>query len=260
LLSDFGLADPYVAQMKAIIRSVSSSTEIIDISHGIEKHDIASGSFLLETTTHLFPTGSIHVAVVDPGVGGTRLPILIACNKGVLIGPDNGLLVRASKILGFQAAYHIRRTRFHRDQVSSTFHGRDIFAFTAGMIAEGEKPSSVGPELKALVSLKIPDPGISKDVISCRVLYVDSFGNIVTNISEGVMGKIGLREGARVIIGPGKEDVRHQGSLSRSYFDIPRDQFGLLIGSQGYLEIALRESSAASLLGVKPLDRLEIQF
>jgi S-adenosyl-L-methionine hydrolase (adenosine-forming) len=103
LLSDFGLVDPYVAQMKAVILSIVPEAEIVDISHGVEKYNIASGSYLLETTLPFFPTGSIHVAVVDPGVGGPRLPIAIDCDHGTLIGPDNGLLARAADRLGFRA-------------------------------------------------------------------------------------------------------------------------------------------------------------
>ena len=260
LLSDFGLSDPYVAQMKAVVRSISPSVEIIDVSHGIERHNIAAGSFVLESTVPFFPVGSIHVAVVDPGVGGTRLPIVIVCDKGVLVGPDNGLLVRASKRLDFQAAYQIRSSKFHRDNVSSTFHGRDIFASTAANIAEGMSPVDVGPELKSLVSLNIPDPGLSSGVLSCRVIYVDSFGNIVTNISTENSERYGIHEGTEVLVTVEKEAIRHRGLVTRSYYEIPSDQLGLLVGSQGFLEIASREASAAKKIGVKLLDRLEIGF
>lgn len=260
LLSDFGLTDPYVAQMKAVVRSISPSVEIIDVSHGIERHNIAAGSFVLESTVPFFPAGSIHVAVVDPGVGGTRLPIVIVCDKGILIGPDNGLLVRASKKLNYHAAYQIRSSKFQRDRVSSTFHGRDIFASTAANIAEGMGPADVGPELKSLVSLNIPDPGLISGTLSCRAIYVDSFGNVVTNISAEDSGRYGIREGTRVLITVEKETFRHRGLVTRSYYEIPSDQLGLLWGSQGFLEIASRESSAAKRLGVKLLNRLEIGF
>src|ERR1700751_3212010 len=143
-LSDFGLTDPYVAQMKAVVLSTALNAEIVDISHGVEKHNVAAGSFILETSVPFFPMGSVHVAVVDPGVGGERLPIVIECNQGVLIGPDNGLLARASDKLGFQTAYRITDSHFIRDMPSTTFHGRDIFAFTAAGIAAGRRPNEVG--------------------------------------------------------------------------------------------------------------------
>jgi len=246
--------------MKAVIRSTISDAEIIDISHEIEKHNIAAGSFLLETTTPFFPTGSIHVGVVDPGVGGTRLPIVIDCEKGMLIGPDNGLLHRAARRLGFQAAYKITNSKFNRNNVSSTFHGRDIFAFTAAKIAEGTKPDQVGPELDAIVDLDIPDPEFSKNTLTCRVLYVDSFGNIITNISESSLDKFRFRQGMHVRIIPERTREQHDGLTTTSYFDIPEHRFGLLLGSQGYLEVALKEASAAARLRLKPLDSLSIRF
>jgi S-adenosyl-L-methionine hydrolase (adenosine-forming) len=260
LLSDFGLADPYVAQIKAVIRTTISDTEIIDISHEIEKHNITAGSFLLETTAPFFPTGSIHVGIVDPGVGGTRLPIVIACEKGVLIGPDNGLLHRASRKLGFQAAYRITNSKFNRNNVSSTFHGRDIFAFTAAQIAEGSDPKEVGPELDAVVSLNIPDPESTKNTVKCRVLYVDSFGNIITNIPESSLDKLGFRHGMHVKIISEETGEQYDGLTTISYFDIPERRFGLLLGSQGFVEIALKEASAAAWLHSKPLDSLSIRF
>ncbi len=260
LLSDFGLTDPYVAQMKAVIRSVSPNVEIIDVSHGVERYNIAAGSFVLETTTPFFPDGSIHVGVVDPGVGGTRLPIVIACDKGILVGPDNGLLVRASKKLKYQAAYQIKSSKFQRDQISSTFHGRDIFAFTAANIAEGMKPADAGPEIDSLVSLNIPDPRISSNILSCRALYMDSFGNVVTNIPTADPARYRIHDRAGLMISVEKRRNRYDGLVTRSYFDLPLDRFGLLAGSQGFFEIALREASAAAKLGVKLLDRLEISF
>lgn len=260
LTSDFGLTDPYVGQMKAVIRSISPSVEIIDISHGINRHNLAAGSFVLESTVPFFPVGAVHVAVVDPEVGGTRLPIVIVCDNGVLVGPDNGLLVRASKRLNYKAAYQIRSSKFHRDRVSSTFHGRDIFASTAANIAEGMNPVDLGPELKSLVSLNIPDPGLSSGILSCRVIYVDSFGNVVTNISAENSETYGILEGARVLVTVEKETISYLGLVTRSYYEIPSDQLGLLVGSQGFLEIASREASAAKKLGVKLLDRLEIGF
>ncbi len=196
LLSDFGLSDCYVAQMKGVIRSTASRADIIDISHGVEKHNIAVGSYLLETTAPFFPDGSIHIAVVDPGVGGPRLPIAVVCERGVLVGPDNGLLARTAQKLGFRVAYRIQNSRFSRDKVSSTFHGRDVFAYTAAKIAQGREPSEVGTKLAAIAKLDIPDASFSKNLITCIVLYIDSFGNVVTNISEANVEQFGFRQGA----------------------------------------------------------------
>lgn len=259
LLSDFGLSDPYVAEMKGVIRSIAPSVEIIDISHGIERHSISAGSYVLETAVPFFPDGSIHVAVVDPGVGGSRKPILVACDKGVLVGPDNGLLVRASEKLGFQNAYQIQNAEFMRANVSSTFHGRDIFASAGAVIAIGTNPSLAGAKIQRMVRLEIPDPEFSKDHIMCRVLYVDSFGNVVTNISESNLDRLRFRESVRLRI-MSKDGGQFEGLTTNSYSEIPDGRFGLLLGSQGYLEIALKEASAAVKLHVRPLDTLEIRL
>jgi S-adenosyl-L-methionine hydrolase (adenosine-forming) len=260
LLSDFGLADLYVAQMKAVMLSMVPEAEVVDISHGVEKYNIAAGSYLLETTVPFFPKGSIHVAVVDPGVGGTRSPITIRCDQGTMIGPDNGLLARAADRLGFQVAHKITSRQFIRDGLSATFHGRDIFAFTAAKIAQGHKPSEVGPSLPRIARLELPDPIFSKKSVTCSVLYVDSFGNIVTNISEANSKEFRYQEGVHVSIVAGNNKDRRTGLTVKSYSDIPAGRFGLLHGSQGYLEIALKESSAALELRVKSLDSLEICF
>lgn len=259
LLSDFGLVDSYVAQMKAVILSIVPDVEIIDISHGVEKYNIAAGSYLLETTVPFFPRGSIHVAVVDPGVGGPRLPIAISCHRGTMIGPDNGLLSRAADKLGFRAAHKVTRCQFIKYGPSSTFHGRDIFAFTAAKIAQGHKLSEVGPPLPAIARLEVPDPGFSTKSVTCSVLYVDSFGNVVTNISESSK-QYRFRESRHFKILVGNGENQQDGFTVRSYSDIPVGRLGLLRGSQGYLEIALREASAAARLRVKSLDSLEIRF
>ena len=260
LLSDFGLNDPYVAQMKAVIRSVSANAEIVDISHGIEKHRIATGSFILETTVPFFPRGSVHVAVVDPSVGSSRLPIVVKCDNGLLLGPDNGLLSRASEKLGFQAAYQIENTHFIRNKISSTFHGRDIYASAAAAIAAGTDAALAGPKLARITRLEIPDPIFSNQRVVCRVLYVDSFGNIVTNISGSDRKRLEFREGQSVKIHTGKSDESFRGVTAKSYFEISEGRFGFLLGSQGYFEIALKESSAAARFDVEPMDRLEIDI
>src|SRR6266852_721594 len=134
LLSDFGLRDSYVAQMKGTILENCPDTTIVDISHEIERHNIPMGSFILETTTPYFPKDTIHVAVVDPGVGSARKPIVVKCETAFFVGPDNGLMARACEKLGLKSIYEIREEEFLRKPVSSTFHGRDIFARVSGMI------------------------------------------------------------------------------------------------------------------------------
>jgi S-adenosyl-L-methionine hydrolase (adenosine-forming) len=258
LLSDFGLTDPYVAEMKGVILSASPDQKIVDVSHGIERHNIAMGSFVLETALPYFPHGSIHVAVVDPGVGTERLPLVMLCERGILVGPDNGLLVRAAERLGLNSAYQIDRDRFEGVNVSSTFHGRDVFARTAAKIANGLNPNSVGGEAKQLVKLDIPNVSISHGRADCTVLYVDSFGNVILNLAEEDITRLGLRVGDHVTIET--KQGQFPGLVSRTYSDISHAQIGVIRGSQGHLEIAMREDSAAARLGLKPLDQIEVRL
>jgi len=258
LLSDFGLIDPYVAEMKGVILSANANQKIVDVSHGIERHNIAMGSFVLETALPYFPHGSIHVAVVDPGVGTERLPLVMLCERGILVGPDNGLLVRAAERLGFNTAYQIDSHRFDRERVSSTFHGRDVFARTAAKVANGLKPNAVGAEVKRLLRLDIPGVLMSHNRANCSVLYVDSFGNVILNLGEEIITRLALHEGDHMTIET--KQGRLSGMAARTYSNIPTGQIGVILGSQGYLEIAMREGSAAARLGVKPLDQIEIRF
>jgi S-adenosylmethionine hydrolase len=258
LLSDFGLTDPYVAEMKGTILSINPDLRIVDVSHGIERHNIAMGSFVLETALPYFPQGSIHVAVVDPGVGTERLPLVVLCKLGVLVGPDNGLLFRAAERLGFKAAYQIGSRRSKGERVSATFHGRDVFARTAAKLADGLRPDTVGAAVKELVRLDIPSVSLSDEGMTCTVLHVDSFGNVILNLGEKELLRLGLHEGRR--LGVKMAHGRSSASIARTYSEIHRDQLGIILGSQGFVEIAMRESSAAARLGLKPLDQVEIRF
>lgn len=260
LLSDFGVSDAYVAQMKGVIFSESPNVQIVDITHGIEKHNIAAGSFLLASTVPFFPKGSIHVGVVDPGVGGNREPVVIECDHGILVGPDNGLLYRAAEKLGFSAAYQIRNAQFHGIDVSSTFHGRDIFAYTAAKLANGKRPSDVGPKLPTIVRLELGDPEFSDKKVRCTVLHIDSFGNVVTNVQERDWKAISILKDTKVSIVTGRKRAHVVVLNARSYSEIPIGRPGLIFGSQGFLEIAMKESSAATKLGIGTGDELEIRF
>lgn len=256
LLSDFGTSDGYVAQMKARILRVKSRINIVDISHGIQPHNILMGSYVLETTVPFFPRKTIHVGVVDPGVGSSRLPIVIACKSGVLIGPDNGLLARASDKLGFRSAFRIR-THALRGDISTTFHGRDIFAVVAAKIAEGEKPSNVGPKISRIARLKIAPSTVSKHKIAATVLHVDNFGNIILNVSDKEMVSRGLTIGQRFML---DHSATNQVIIfARSYSEIRLGELALLKGSQGYFEVAKREDSAARSLRVKSGDRMVLR-
>lgn len=257
LLSDFGLVDGYVAQVKATIRRHATNIEIIDISHQIERHNVWTGSFVLSTTVSFFPKRTVHMAVVDPGVGSARDPIALDCINGILVGPNNGLLTVAGRTLGFRSAYRITKA-FVGQTPSATFHGRDLFAIAAAKLASGSKAQDVGPRLSNVVRLNFPTPILSKMKVRCAVLHVDVFGNIVLNLTRRDIGRIALSPESE----PTLEKNNHRQRLVsvKSYSELGKLEFGLLEGSQGFFEIASREESASVLLGLKTRDSLVIRF
>jgi S-adenosylmethionine hydrolase len=184
--------------------------------------------------------------------------LVVLCERGILVGPDNGLLVRAAERLGFNTAYQIDNHRFDGEKVSSTFHGRDVFARTAAKLANGLKPKSVGGEVKQPVKLDVPNVSISHGRANCTALYVDSFGNAILNLAEEDITRLGVHVGDHITIET--KQGQFLGLVGRTYSDISRTQLGVILGSQGYLEIAMREGSAAARLGLKPLDQIEIRL
>ena len=257
LLTDFGTKDPYVGQMKGVILESCPDCQIVDVTHEVERHNLLMGSFLLESTASYFPEGTVHVAVVDPGVGSRRLPIVVKCKHAVLVGPDNGLLARAGRKLGFQAVYTIKRSDFMRGNIADTFHGRDIFAKTAAMIAAGHRPEEVGPRIPKLAELNVPEPKVERGVLKCCVLHVDIFGNVITNAPNDLIGKIGGRfRQLKVQAKKGDAEAR----IVRAYSDVGRGELAVLEGSQEYVELAVREGSASELLGVKPMDVVRVRL
>jgi S-adenosylmethionine hydrolase len=258
LLSDFGLRDGYVAQMKGAILDNCPNAVITDISHDVERHNIPMGSFILETTAPYFPKDTIHVAVVDPGVGSARKAIVIECKSALFVGPDNGLMARASEKLGLKSIYEIREKEFQRPPVSTTFHGRDIFAYVAGLIASGRRPEDVGPRLSKLEKLELSPPKLSGKKLICQVLHVDTFGNVITNVGEELVQRLPKRVGESVEIrsGTGKSQAQY----ARSYYEVDKGVMAVLLGSQGFLEIAVKEGNARDILDLKPLDKLELRF
>lgn len=181
LTSDVGAA--YAAQMKAVLLSRLPAERLVDLAHDLRAHDIAEGAFLLRAMAERFPPGSVHLAVVDPGVGGRRAPLIVACGDGsTLVGPDNGLLMPLAARLGSPRAFRIDPARlpFHR-RVGTTFDGRDLFAPAAAELALGRRPEELGRRVRPR-ALSLPEPRRHRDGAEGLVLHVDRFGNAVTNV------------------------------------------------------------------------------
>lgn len=245
LLTDFGLLDPFVGEMKAVILSIYPDASIVDVTHQVQKFDVRMGAFVLAGAVPYFPLGTVHVAVVDPGVGSTRRPIVVETARAVYVGPDNGLLVPAAQRQGILHVYELTNHALMREEVSATFHGRDVFAPAAAHIASGRRPSECGPEIADYVQPSYTKPRFDGKRITCEIFHIDGFGNIVTNISNEVE-RLGLALGDKVSLV--LEKRRFQARFVRTYSDLNGKELGVLVGSHGFLEIACREASAADRL------------
>jgi len=253
LTTDFGLKDPYVAAMKATILGISPRVAIVDITHDLEKFNVRAGAFVLGSVAPYFPEGTVHVAVVDPGVGTQRRPIAIETKHSFFVGPDNGLLILPAEAQGIKHIYELTSRRFMSSNVSSTFHGRDIFAPAAAHLVNGTGIEEFGPQLTNVVKPEFSKVVRSKNFLIGEVLHVDDFGNIITNIRAKDIAE--FREGMLLVELP---NHKVQVKVSRAYADSKPQEPLALVGSHNYMEIALNQGSAAAKFGSKAGDRITL--
>jgi len=255
LTSDFGLKDPYVAEMKGVILTINPDATLIDITHDIEKFNIRKAAFTLASVSPYFPDGTVHLAVVDPGVGTQRRAILIQTKKGFFVGPDNGILILAAQNQGIEHVYQLTNKKFMMPKVSSTFHGRDIFAPAAAHLKMGVEPLEFGPDVKDPIVPLFAQVKYGKGFLTGEVLDVDGFGNIITNINEKhVVCERGKTISIELTNAPIKLAFR------KTYAQAKGKQPILLIGSHGFLEIALNQASAAGKFHAKVGDKIKVSF
>ncbi|MDR7544659.1 MAG: SAM-dependent chlorinase/fluorinase [Armatimonadota bacterium] len=244
LLTDFGQASPYPAEMRAVL-CAGCRARVMDITHEIPAHDIASGAYVLAAAAPAFPAGTVHVAVVDPGVGTARLPLVVASGGHLFVGPDNGLLMPAARALGHPRAHVIDEERFGRPPRSATFHGRDLFAPAAAALASGLPVEQMGAPVAALVDLPEVQPARAPGVLTGQVVYRDAFGNLVTNIPGDWLRT--CPESCVLDHPRGRVRVRRV----RTYGEGDANEPLVLVGSNGTIEIAIRAGRAAEALGVE---------
>jgi S-adenosylmethionine hydrolase len=236
LTTDFGTADGYVGAMKGVILRLAPEATIVDLAHDVPRFDIPHGAWVLATATREFPRGSIHVAIVDPGVGGERTGVIVAAGGQLYVGPDNGIFAYVAGATEVEGSWAITSTAFRMDEVAPTFHGRDVFAPAAAALARGLPPEAAGPATclmgKLPWSALSPGPYIGVGV----VVHIDHFGNLITNLP-------GPARAVRIgdVVAP----------PVRTYSDVARGAVACYVGSAGTLEIAVRDRSAADLLGVQ---------
>lgn len=243
------MEDPFVGTVKGVILSINPAVQIVDITHLIPPQDVLQGALVLKASCRFFPPGTIHLAVVDPGVGSSRLPIVIDSPPYIFIGPDNGLF---SLVVGRDyRAFLIENPLFMLPQISHTFHGRDIFAPCAGYLSLGVPPSSVGREVKEIVEIELPSPLVKGKEIKGEIISFDHFGNAITNIPGELIpqGEVLIRVGEGVIKG-----------ISQSYSEKREGEVLAIIGSLGYLEIAVNRASARHLLHLRKGDAVVLRF
>jgi S-adenosylmethionine hydrolase len=253
LISDFGLRGEYVGAMKGAILKVNPRCQVVDITHQIAAQDVFQASLVLKNTYPYFPAGTVHLVVVDPGVGTQRKPAALKKDGHFFVGPDNGVF---SLILaeGKNEAYEITREKLFLSPVSPTFHGRDIFGPVAGRLSLGMNPGRLGPRLEGLVQLEKPRPVAKGKQLVGRVLFADAFGNLVTNISSG---EFGSWTGGHPFQIKGKGWCLNR--LQETYQDVQSGQTLALFGSLGLLEIAVNRGNAQLTLGLKPGDAISIK-
>jgi S-adenosylmethionine hydrolase len=251
LLTDFGVEDPYVGIVKGVILAVNPAARIVDLTHAIPPQDIRRGALALEASYRVFPAGTVHLAVVDPGVGGPRRPLAVHADGHVFVGPDNGLLGFCAARTGARAVAltEPRYYRAGRPGVSATFHARDIFASVAGHCSRGVPLERFGPPVRRLVRLALPAPRRAGDRVIGEVLLADRFGNLLTNVTAADLPA--APAGCRVALAGHRID----GLVSR-YGDRPVGTLGALIDSSGRVEIFVREGSARARLGLGPGTRV----
>jgi S-adenosylmethionine hydrolase len=255
LLTDFGTEDHYVASMKGVILRINPQCTLVDITHQVRRHHIKEGAFILANAYSFFPKGTIHLSVVDPEVGGPRKPILLITTNYFFIGPDNGLFTFALRREKVKKILALTNPKYFLTQVSTTFHGRDLFAPVAAYLSLGGKPNKFGPELDSWVELDFEKPRIRGSKLIGEILHIDAFGNLISNIDEEQLfhfvkdHSFVNRIGRRTIQG-----------LKRGYWEGKRNELMALIGSGGFLEISVREGNAQKILRAKEGNQVTIEI
>jgi S-adenosyl-L-methionine hydrolase (adenosine-forming) len=259
-LTDFGLQDDFVGTCHGVMKRIAPDAQIIDITHGIRPGRILQGAVVLANSLAYMP-GGVHLAVVDPGVGGSRRPLALQDESGrVYVGPDNGLLLPAAdRFGGVVASHEIANPAYALERVSRTFHGRDLFSPAAAHLAAGVPPSELGPPIdpEELVRLELPEPDVGPSEIRATVLAVDRFGNVALNLDREHLESVGVVPGTKVELRHG--DDRWFAVAARTFGDAPAGELILYEDSYRNVAVAVSRGSAADVLGVEEGSELLIE-
>lgn len=245
LTTDFGDTDPFAGIMKGVMLGIESKITPVDLTHRIEPQNVLQGALVLAAAIPYFPAKTIHLAVVDPGVGTARRPIVVKTKNALFVGPDNGVLTPAFS--GKVEAYELTNTKYFLSSRANTFHGRDIFAPVAAHLAAGVKPEKMGPKISNPVLLKLPRPKMDGAVLKGEVIYADRFGNLSTNITAQDLKR--HLPGPPTAMKLGRRTLKH---FVRAYGECEKGKPGFLINSWNAIEIFVRDDNAQQMFKLKP--------
>jgi len=254
LLTDFGTKEHYVASIKGVILNINPQCTLIDITHQVSPHDIQEGAFLLANSYSYFPKRTIHLSVVDPGVGGIRKPILLVTPHYFFIGPDNGLFTLVAQREKVKKVVVLTEQKYFLPELSTTFHGRDIFAPVAAHLSLGIKPHAFGYEIDSVEKLGFETSVVSEGKLLGKIIHIDTFGNLVSNIDEKIFVR-GTKDHPDSIW-VGKNKIH---GLRKGYWEGKPGVPMALFGSSGYLEISVKKKNAQKALKVKRGDPITIK-
>src|ERR1043165_375586 len=247
LLTDFGTADYFVGALKGALLSVNPRAQVVDITHEIPPQDIEAGAFTLLAAFEAFPAGTVHLAVVDPGVGSARRPVVVEGGGHLFVGPDNGVVGHVYESVEPFRVFHVTNEKYFRARLSETFHGRDVFAPVAGALSGGVSARELGPEVSDFVRLPLARPvRDTSGALVAAIIHVDRFGNCVTNITRRDLSEEESERGARLVVGD--REIRSFRRFFAEEGGEPGEPFAVW-GSAGFLELAVFRASAARVLG-----------
>ncbi len=253
LITDFGLQDGYVGVMKGAMANINLSANVIDISNNIEPQNIFQAAYVLNSSYAYFPKGTIHVVVVDPGVGSDRKIICLKTDDYLFLAPDNGVLSFVTAKEESPSIREVTNGKFFLPLISNTFHGRDIFAPVAAHLSKGINYKELGERVEKINQIDLPKPILSPDrELTAEILYVDSFGNLITNVNREIIDRMKL-ESERVSITMGRRRIN---GICSSYTDVGDNEALAIFGSSGYLEISVNRGNAGDVLKLKKGDKL----
>jgi S-adenosylmethionine hydrolase len=259
-LSDFGLKDGFVGTCHGVVKSIAPEAQIIDITHGIPPQAVLQGALVLANTVPYMPVG-VHLAIVDPGVGGPRRSLALRDLGGrIYVGPDNGLLLPAASKAGVAAAHEITNPAYALPSISRTFHGRDLFSPAAAHLARGVALAELGPPLdpEYLVRIDVPVLDVSDGVITAMSLYVDGFGNIALNMTRDDVEELGIVSGTRLEIEHAGE--RYYAVMARTFADARPGDVILYEDSYKNMAVAISRGNAARMLHAAPGQEIRISL